>query len=54
MSINSRVFGQVCFFSDEVAQVMMWQDEVATHVGPTLIKLGKFPPKVGPISSPNT
>jgi hypothetical protein len=41
-------------FGDEVAQVMMWQGEVATHVGPTLLNLGPFHPKNGPTKSPNT
>jgi hypothetical protein len=41
-------------FGDEVAQVMMWQGEVVTHVGPTRLNLGLFPPKTGPTKSPNT
>jgi hypothetical protein len=48
------VFGQLCFLGDEVAHVMMWQGEVATHVGPTRLNLGLFPPKTGPTKAPNT
>jgi hypothetical protein len=31
-----------CVLDDEVAQVMTWQGEVATHVGPTCLNLGHF------------
>jgi hypothetical protein len=41
-------------FDDEVAQVMMWQGEVATHVGPTRLNLSIFPPKTKATKSPNT
>jgi hypothetical protein len=41
-------------FVDEVAQVMMSQGDVATHVGLTHLNMGPFPPKIGPTKSPNT
>jgi hypothetical protein len=48
------VFGQLCFLGDEVAQVTTLQGEVGTHVGPTRLNLGTFPPKTGPTKVPNT
>jgi hypothetical protein len=41
-------------FGDEVVQVMMWQVEVANHVGPTRLNMGLFSPKTGPTKSLNT